>query len=151
MNRRRNAAFYVETALTLFFLLCTAAVIIQLFSAALQNSRAAAVQTRAEFAAQQEAERLAAAPSPAAWAAAVTAAGGQVEQGPDGAVARLLLDESGRPCDPVAAACWAQVTLAVTETGGGRLARAQIAAGQGEETHFSLETGRYWPGEEGTP
>ncbi len=62
-RRNRSAAFYVETAITLFFLLCTAAVIAQLFSTALQNSRLAEEMTRAEFAAEEEAERLAAAPT----------------------------------------------------------------------------------------
>ena len=59
MSRRtRSAAFYVETAITLFFLLCTAAVIAQLFSTALQSSHLAEEMTRAEFAAEDEAQSL---------------------------------------------------------------------------------------------
>lgn len=141
-RRNRSAAFYVETAITLFFLLCTAAVIAQLFSTALQNSHLAEEMTRAEFAAEEEAERLAAAPTLEDWVAAVQGAGAQLSRGGDHYTARLPLGEGDG---------WVLVELQAEETAGGRLARAQISAGRGEKASFSLETGRYWQGEGGQP
>lgn len=143
-RRNRSAAFYVETAITLFFLLCTAAVIAQLFSTALQNSRLAGEMTRAEFAAEEEAERLAAAPTLGDWAAAVQGAGAQLTRDGDSYTARLPLNEGE-------GGGWVLVELQAEETDGGRLARAQISAGRGEKASFSLETGRYWQGEGGQP
>ncbi|ERI99620.1 MULTISPECIES: hypothetical protein [Eubacteriales] len=141
-RRNRSAAFYVETAITLFFLLCTAAVIAQLFSTALQSSHLAEEMTRAEFAAEEEAERLAAAPTLEDWAAAVQGAGAQLSQDGDRYTARLLLGEGDG---------WVLVELQAEETAGGRLARAQISAGRREKASFSLESGRYWQGEGGQP
>ena len=112
------------------------------FSTALQNSRLAEEMTRAEFAAEEEAERLAAAPTLGDWAAVVQGAGAQLTRDGDRYTARLPLGEGDG---------WVLVELQAEETDGGRLARAQISAGRGEKASFSLETGRYWQGEGGQP
>ena len=143
-RRNRSAAFYVETAITLFFLLCTAAVIAQLFSTALRNSRLAEEMTRAEFAAEEEAERLAASPSLEGWVVAAQEAGAQLSQDGGDYTARLPLGEGDGEG-------WVLVELQTEETFGGQLARAQISAGRGERACFSLETGRYWQGGGGQP